>query len=73
MPRTCLGLRLSLGGRQRGAARGHRERLDVRLPLSRQLEELHAVPLGAVDIHWNDFKDMLRLKAKMQLHLGLPG
>lgn len=30
---------------------GYRKRLDVRLPLRRQLEELYAVPLGTVDAH----------------------
>lgn len=30
---------------------GYRKRLDVRLPLRRQLEELHAVPFGTVDAH----------------------
>lgn len=42
---------LRLGRRQRRAARGHGERLHVRLPLRRELEELHAVQLCAVDIH----------------------
>lgn len=44
---------LSLGRGERRAACGNRESFDVRLPLRRQLEELHAVPFGAVDVYWN--------------------
>lgn len=40
---------LRLGRRERRAARRNGEGLHVRLPLSGQLEELDAVPFGAVD------------------------
>lgn len=44
------GLRLRRGeGR---AARRHRERLHVRLPLRRHLEELHAAPFRAVNVYF---------------------
>lgn len=36
---------------RRGANKGDREVFHVRLPLRRQLEELDARPLGAVDVH----------------------